>query len=164
MASETTAAQAGKVGQVRRDPMAMLPFCGYNMAEYFAHWFSMGKRMTHPPKIFHVNWFRADKKGEFLWPGYGENLRVLEWILDRCNNKIDAVKAPIGFIPRVADIDMTGLPLAPLVLEKLLAINKKEWLEELKGIKEFFGQFKKGLPQELWREYAALEERLKTAG
>ncbi|HAH21194.1 MAG: phosphoenolpyruvate carboxykinase [Omnitrophica WOR_2 bacterium GWF2_43_52] len=161
MASETTAAQAGKVGQVRRDPMAMLPFCGYNMAEYFAHWLSMGKRMIHPPKIFHVNWFRTDEKGEFLWPGYGENLRVLEWILDRCNNKMDAVRAPIGFIPRVADIDMMGLPLAPLALEKLLAINKKEWLEELKGIKEFFGQFKKDLPPELWQEYESLEERLR---
>ncbi len=161
MASETTAAQAGKVGQVRRDPMAMLPFCGYNMAQYFTHWLTMGKRMRHPPRIFHVNWFRTDEKGEFLWPGYGENLRVLEWILERCDNKMDALKAPIGFIPRSADIDMTGLPLAPQVLEKLLAINNREWLEELKGIKEFFGQFKKDLPQELWQEYEALEERLK---
>src|SRR3989338_1865206 len=161
MASETTAAQAGKVGQVRRDPMAMLPFCGYNMVDYFRHWLDMGKKMTKSPKIFHVNWFRTDEKGEFLWPGYGENLRVLEWILDRCNNKMDAVRAPIGFIQRVADIDMMGLPLAPLALEKLLAINKKEWLEELKGIKEFFGQFKKDLPPELWQEYESLEERLR---
>ena len=161
MASETTAAQAGKVGQVRRDPMAMLPFCGYNMADYFRHWLEMGKKMTKSPKIFHVNWFRTDEKGEFLWPGYGENLRVLEWILDRCNNKVEAIKSPIGFIPQAADIDMTGLNFSAGALDKLLAINNKEWLGELHSIKEFFGQFKKDLPQELWDEYAALEERLK---
>ena len=160
MASETTAAQAGKVGQVRRDPMAMLPFCGYNMADYFRHWLDMGKKMTKFPKIFHVNWFRSDEKGEFLWPGYGENLRVLEWILDRCNNKVEAVQSSIGFVPHAADIDMTGLNLPAGALEKLLAINNKEWLGELHSIKEFFGQFKKDLPQELWEEYAALEERL----
>ena len=161
MASETTAAQAGKVGQVRRDPMAMLPFCGYNMADYFRHWLEMGKKMTKSPKIFHVNWFRTDEKGEFLWPGYGENLRVLEWVLDRCNNKVEAIKSPIGFIPQAADIDMTGLNFSAGALDKLLAINNKEWLGELHSIKEFFGQFKKDLPQELWDEYEALEERLR---
>ena len=161
MASETTAAQAGKVGQVRRDPMAMLPFCGYNMAEYFSHWLSLGKKMLKAPKIFHVNWFRTDEKGEFLWPGYGENLRVLEWILDRCNNKIEGIKTPIGFVPRLADIDMTGLHLPNNNLEKLLAINTTEWLEELKSIQEFFGQFKKDLPQELWQEAQGLEGRLR---
>ena len=160
MASETTAAQAGKVGQVRRDPMAMLPFCGYNMAEYFRHWLNMGKGMSKPPRIFHVNWFRTSNQGEFLWPGYGENLRVLEWILDRCNNKAEAIKTPIGYLPRPHDIDMTGLKLSENALEQLLAIDNKEWLKELDLIKEFFSQFKKDLPRELWQEYEALRERL----
>lgn len=160
MASETTAAQAGKVGQVRRDPMAMLPFCGYNMAEYFRHWLNMGKGMSKPPRIFHVNWFRTTDQGEFLWPGYGENLRVLEWIIDRCNDKAEAVKTPIGYLPRFKDIDMTGLKLSEDALENLLAIDNKKWLKELDSIKEFFGQFKKDLPQELWQEYEALRERL----
>ena len=147
MASETTAAQAGKVGQVRRDPMAMLPFCGYNMAEYFRHWLNMGKGMSKPPRIFHVNWFRTANQGEFLWPGYGENLRVLEWILDRCNNKAEAIKTPIGYLPRPQDIDMTGLKLSENALEQLLAIDNKEWLKELDLIKEFFSQFKKTCPE-----------------
>jgi len=161
MASETTAAQAGKVGQVRRDPMAMLPFCGHNMAEYFGHWLNMGKKMSKPPRIFHVNWFRTADRGEFLWPGYGENLRVLEWILDRCNNKAEAIKTPIGYLPRSKDIDMTGLKLSENALEQLLMIDNREWLKELDLIKEFFSQFKKDLPQELWQEYEALEERLR---
>ena len=160
MASETTAAQAGKVGQVRRDPMAMLPFCGHNMAEYFGHWLNMGKKMSKPPRIFHVNWFRTADRGEFLWPGYGENLRVLEWILDRCNNKAEAIKTPIGYLPRSKDIDMTGLKLSENALEQLLMIDNREWLKELDLIKEFFSQFKKDLPQELWQEYEALRERL----
>jgi len=160
MSSERTAAQVGALGEVRRDPMAMLPFCGYNMAEYFAHWLDMGKRMKKPPKIFHVNWFRTDENGNFLWPGYRDNLRVLEWILDRCNNRVEAIETPIGYIPKPTDIDMTGLNLASGILEKLLDIDKKEWLEELKGIKRFFKQFKKDLPDELWQEYFALKERL----
>lgn len=161
MASELTAAQVGKIGQVRRDPMAMLPFCGYNMADYFRHWLEMGKAITRHPKIFHVNWFRADKEGRFLWPGFGENLRVLEWILDRCNNKVEAIRTPIGYVPLSSNIDLTGISLASGALEELLAIDKKEWIEELKGIKEFFKLFKKDLPQELWQEYEELAERLK---
>jgi phosphoenolpyruvate carboxykinase (GTP) len=153
IASELTAAQMGKLGQVRRDPMAMIPFCGYNMADYFRHWLNMGKEMAKPPKIFLVNWFRTDESGKFLWPGYGENLRVLEWILDRCNNKVDAVKTSIGYIPYSSDIDMTGLKLPSGNLEKLLTIDKKEWFEELKGIGYFFKQFKKDLPEELWQEH-----------
>jgi len=160
MASELTAAQVGKIGQVRRDPMAMLPFCGYNMAYYFRHWLEMGKRMAKPPKIFHVNWFRTDKEGKFLWPGFRENLRVLEWILDRCNNKVDAVKTPIGYIPYACDIDMTDLQLAEGALEKLLEVRREDWVEELKSIKKFFQQFKKELPKELWQEYEELAERL----
>jgi phosphoenolpyruvate carboxykinase (GTP) len=164
MASELTAAQVGQLGQVRRDPMAMLPFCGYNMAEYFRHWLNMGRHMSKPPKIFHVNWFRADKEGRVLWPGFGENLRVLEWILGRCNNSVQAEKTPIGYLPRPEDIDTTGLSLPPQALGHLLAIDKAEWLEELKGIKKFFRLFKKDLPAELWQEYEALTARLKPNG
>lgn len=161
MASELTAAQVGKIGHVRRDPMAMLPFCGYNMADYFKHWLEIGKSMEKLPKIFHVNWFRTDEHGKFLWPGFGENLRVLEWILDRCNNKIEqVVSTPIGFVPRPSDIDMTGLDLPAGTLEKLLAIDKHSWLEELKNINLFFKQFKKDLPKELWQEYEDLKKRL----
>jgi phosphoenolpyruvate carboxykinase (GTP) len=162
MASELTAAQVGKIGQVRRDPMAMLPFCGYNMAEYFRHWLEMGKSMVKRPKIFHVNWFRTDENGKLLWPGFGENLRVLEWILDRCTNNVGASETPIGYIPRTPDIDMTGLKLPADTLEKLLTIDKKDWLEELKGIKNFFKQFRKDLPEELWQEYEALSLRFKS--
>jgi len=161
MASELTAAQVGKIGRVRRDPMAMLPFCGYNMAGYFRHWLEMGNRMAKPPKIFHANWFRTDREGKFLWPGFGENLRILEWILDRCNQKVEAIKTPIGYIPKVGDIDMTGLELPEGTLGKLLAINKQEWLEELKDIKKFFREFGRNLPEELWLEYQELLGRLK---
>lgn len=161
MASERTAAQVGKIGEVRSDPMAMLPFCGYNMADYFRHWLDMGRRMSKAPKIFHVNWFRQDEEGNFLWPGFRENLRVLEWILDRCNNKVEAVRTPIGFVPRAEDIDMTGLVLTEGALEKLLKINNEDWLEETKRINNFFSTFKKNLPTELWNEFKALQVRLK---
>ncbi|RJP29110.1 MAG: phosphoenolpyruvate carboxykinase (GTP) [Candidatus Omnitrophota bacterium] len=160
MASERTAAQVGKVGEVRRDPMAMLPFCGYNMAYYFRHWLDMGKRMSNTPKIFHVNWFRADESGKLLWPGFKENLRVLEWVLDRCNNKVGAVKTPVGYIPHAEDIDMTGLEVNPEDLNRLLEVKKEDWRNELDGIKSFFKTFKKDLPEELWLEYKALDRRL----
>jgi phosphoenolpyruvate carboxykinase (GTP) len=163
MASERTAAQFGKQGEVRRDPMAMFPFCGYNMAYYFQHWLKMGKKMVNPPKIFHVNWFRTDEKEKFLWPGYRENLRVLEWIIDRCNDKVDAQATPIGYVPYAADIDLTGLTMPQHSLERLLEIHKKDWLEELKGIKKSFAQFKKDLPKEMWDEFEALKERLESA-
>lgn len=159
MASERTAAQYGKQGEVRRDPMAMLPFCGYNMSGYFQHWLEMGKKMKSPPKIFHVNWFRTDENGKFLWPGYSENLRVLEWILDRCNDKARALETPIGYIPKPSDLDMTGLSLSKGTLKKLFTINKKNWEEELKRIDKFFTQFKKDLPDELWQEYEMLKSR-----
>jgi len=160
MASERTAAQVGQLGEVRRDPMAMLPFCGYNMAFYFRHWLDMGKRMTKKPKVFHVNWFRMDDKGKFLWPGFGENLRVLEWILERCNDRIEAKRTPIGYTPYPKDIDMTGLKLPENTLERLLEVRNEDWAEELKGIKKFFKQFKNDLPQELWQEYESLASRL----
>jgi len=161
MSSELTAAQVGKIGQVRRDPMAMLPFCGYNLADYLRHWLGMGKRMLRKPKIFNVNWFRADESGKFLWPGYGENLRIIEWILDRCNNRVDAVKTPIGYVPKISDIDLTGLNVPEESMRKILAIDPKDWLEELKDVKRFFSQFKKDFPLELWEEYKKLEKRLK---
>jgi phosphoenolpyruvate carboxykinase (GTP) len=160
MGSELTAAQFGHLGQVRRDPMAMLPFCGYNMADYFRYWLDIGKRMRKPPKIFCVNWFRTGADAKFLWPGFGENLRVLEWILDRCNNKVAALKTPIGYLPKASDIDLTGLQLPAGTMENLLEISTGAWLEELKGIKEFFRKFKKTLPAELWDEFKALEARL----
>jgi len=160
MGSERTAAQYGKQGEVRRDPMAMLPFCGYNMGHYFRHWLNMGKIMSKAPRIFHVNWFRTGADGKFLWPGYRENLRVLEWILDRCNGTVGCQKTPIGYLPRLKDIDMTKLNLAEGAIKKLLAVNRKDWLEELKGIKEFFKTFGDDLPEELWQEYYALHKRL----
>jgi phosphoenolpyruvate carboxykinase (GTP) len=160
MASERTAAQVGKIGEVRRDPMAMLPFCGYNMAAYFRHWLDMGKRMARQPRIFHVNWFRTDDNNKFLWPGYRENLRVLEWVLDRCNNQVEAEKTPIGYIPRPNDLDLNGLNISEGSINKLLAIDKKAWIAELEGISKFFKQFQKDLPEELWAEYEDLKERI----
>jgi phosphoenolpyruvate carboxykinase (GTP) len=140
--------------------MAMFPFCGYNMAMYFRHWLDMGKKMKSAPRIFHVNWFRMDEHGKFLWPGFRENLRILEWIVDRCDGQVDAVSTPIGYIPRFENIDLTGLSLPPGTLEKLFNIDKKSWQGELEGISKFFKQFKKDLPQELWQEYESLKERI----
>ena len=159
MASERTAAQYGKLGEVRRDPMAMLPFCGYNMGDYFSHWLQMGKRLTNPPKIFHANWFRTDEQGKFLWPGFGENLRVLDWVVKRCQNKGEARETPIGYVPTPGAIDMDGLNLPTEVMEKLLSISATDWMEELKGIEEFFAQFGDRLPREMWDEYRALSRR-----
>jgi len=161
MASERTAAQFGKQGEVRRDPMAMLPFCGYNMDDYFRYWLEMGKRIEKQPKIFHVNWFRTDENGKFLWPGFGENLRVLEWILARCNNSVDAVRSPIGYVPKPDGLDMTGLNLPASTLKKLLDIDRTAWLQELESQKEFFKIFGDKLPKEILDEHAALMLRLK---
>jgi phosphoenolpyruvate carboxykinase (GTP) len=159
MASERTAAQYGKQGEVRRDPMAMLPFCGYDMAKYFSHWLNMGKKMVKPPKIFHVNWFRQDDKGNFLWPGYGENLRVLEWILDRCNERVKARKTPIGYLPYATDIDMTGIRVGKNAMKHLLDIDNVQWKQEMESQKEFLNIFGKSLPKELLREHAAIKKR-----
>ncbi len=163
MASERTAAQYGNQGEVRRDPMAMLPFCGYNMGDYFKHWLRMGKGMTNPPNIFHVNWFRTDKNGEFLWPGYGENLRILEWIIDRCEHTAEAQKTPIGYIPTPRSLDMTGLDLPPEKITQLLSINKQEWKNELDDQDIFFNRFGKDLPAELREELSAQRERFTTS-
>jgi phosphoenolpyruvate carboxykinase (GTP) len=162
MASERTAAQFGKIGEVRRDPMAMLPFCGYNMAYYFRHWLNIGKALKNQPKIFHVNWFRQDKDGRFLWPGYGENLRILEWILQRCRNEVRAKKTPIGYIPYPDDIDMTGLALTGEKFQELFSIDIKEWKQELKSQKDFLLKFKNDLPKQVWTEYAAAKKRIES--
>jgi len=159
MASETTAAIVGQVGVVRHDPMAMLPFCGYNMAEYFQHWIDMGKKMTNPPKIFHVNWFRTDENGEFMWPGFGDNLRVILWMLNRCEGSVGAVETPLGFEPKAEDIDTTELDISPETLEKLLRVDKEVWKNEIAGIEEFYSQFDH-LPKEITDNFAKLKEEI----
>ena len=163
VASERTAAQVGKLGEVRRDPMAMLPFCGYNMADYFAHWLDMGKKIPKPPKIFHVNWFRKSDQGKFLWPGFGDNLRVLEWILARCNGAGKAQKTPIGFLPTADALDLTGLSLPAGAMDQLLSVDREEWAAEADSHKKFFESFEGRVPQELLKQQSALKERLKEA-
>lgn len=161
MASETTAAASGAVGVVRRDPMAMLPFCGYHMADYFQHWLDMGKKLgDKAPKIFHVNWFRTDDEGHFIWPGFGDNMRVLMWILDRCEGKDNAVKTPIGYQPRPEDINTEGLSLDIPTLIELLKVDKDLWLKEAEGIREFYKKFGDRLPKELREQLDQLEKRL----
>ena len=160
MASETTAAAAGAVGVVRRDPMAMLPFCGYNMGDYFRHWLDMGKKVENQPKIFNVNWFRLDDEGHFIWPGFGENFRVLKWMIDRCMDKVDAVETEIGYIPRSEDIEIEGLDIDTDTLKELLSIDRESWLEDVANIKEFYSKFEGTLPEELKEELAKLEANL----
>jgi len=160
MASETTAAAAGAVGVVRRDPMAMRPFVGYDMGDYWAHWLNMGKAISNPPKIFHVNWFRTDDEGHFIWPGFGDNMRVLMWILARCEGKVDAVETPIGYVPNAEDIDLSGLDITVDTVKELLSVDKALWLEDCKAIKEFYAQVGERVPAELYEELAALEARL----
>ncbi|MCI8350672.1 MAG: phosphoenolpyruvate carboxykinase (GTP) [Oscillospiraceae bacterium] len=162
MASETTAAATGAVGVVRRDPMAMLPFCGYHMGDYWQHWIDMGKRLgDKAPKIFNVNWFRTDDEGHFIWPGFGDNMRVLEWIVNRCEGKADAVETPIGFEPKPEDINIEGLEdITVETVRDLLSVDKNLWKEEAKGIHEFYGRFGDRLPKELSDELSNLESKL----
>ena len=161
MASETTAAATGAVGVVRRDPMAMLPFCGYHMADYFAHWIEMGEILGEKaPKIFNVNWFRVDEDGKFLWPGFGDNFRVLEWIIDRCEGKADAEETAIGYVPKAEDINLEGLDMDIDVLRDILYIDNAKWLKETEGIEEFYGKFGDKLPKELKEQLEGLKERL----
>ena len=160
MASETTAAAAGAVGVVRRDPMAMRPFVGYDMGDYWQHWLDMGKMIANPPKIFHVNWFRTDENGHFIWPGFGDNMRVLMWILARCAGTVGAVETPIGYVPRPEDIDITGLNLTLDDLKGLLTVDRELWLEDCKGIREFYHQVGDRVPAVLYDELADLEKRL----
>jgi phosphoenolpyruvate carboxykinase (GTP) len=160
--SETTAASGGKVGQLRRDPMAMLPFCGYHMGDYFAHWLAIGKKSSAEklPKIFYVNWFRTDENGKFLWPGYGENSRVLKWIFERCDNKVHAADTPIGRLPEAADLDTAGLEIPAGDLAKLLSVDVEGWRSELPLIEKHFTQFGEHLPQGMRDEVKGLTARL----
>ncbi len=165
MASETTAAAAGAVGVVRRDPMAMKPFVGYNMADYWGHWLDMGKKLgDKAPEIFHVNWFRKDDEGNFMWPGFGDNMRVLLWILDRCEGKVDAKETAIGYVPCEGDIDTTGLDIDANTMKELLTVDKKNWIEDIEdektGIKQYFAQFGDRLPKEMAEELEKLESNL----
>lgn len=161
MASETTAAATGAVGVVRRDPMAMLPFCGYHMGDYFKHWLEMGEKIgDKAPKIFNVNWFRTDAEGHFIWPGFGDNMRVLMWILDRCDGKAEAVETAIGYEPKPEDINIEGLSIDVNVIKGLLSVDVDLWKEEAKGIHEFYAKFGDRLPKELADQLAALEKRL----
>jgi len=157
MGSETTAAAAHQVGVLRRDPMAMLPFCGYNMGDYFRHWLKLGKKLTHPPKIFSVNWFRTDEDGSFIWPGFGENIRVLEWIINRTRNEAGAEKTFLGFTPDLKSFNLSGLNIQKEKLKRLFETDKKDFSGELQDIDKFFKQFGSRLPEELWQEYQQLK-------
>ncbi len=161
MASETTAAAAGAVGVVRRDPMAMLPFCGYNMADYWQHWLDMGEKLgDKAPKIFNVNWFRTDEEGHFIWPGFGDNLRVLEWIMKRCFNETDADTSPIGFLPRPEDINLEDSGVDEATLRGLLNVDPQLWKQDAAGIRQFYEKFGDKIPAELTSQLEALEQRL----
>ena len=160
MASETTAAAAGAVGVVRRDPMAMRPFVGYDMGDYFKHWLDMGHKIPNAPKIFHVNWFRTDDEGHFIWPGFGDNMRVLMWILARCEDKVDAVETAIGYVPKAEDINIEGLDIDMATIEELLRVDVESWKEDVANIKEFYAMIGERVPAELYDELAALEARL----
>lgn len=165
MASETTAAASGAVGVVRRDPMAMLPFCGYDMADYWQHWIDIGKTLDEDkaPKVFNVNWFRKDEEGNFMWPGFGDNLRVLEWIIDRCEGKVDAQETAIGYIPYSKDINLEGIEDKVSIdsLNAILSVDKSLWTQEASGIEEFYGKFGSKLPSELKGCLEALKNNLK---
>ena len=160
MASETTAATTGAVGVTRRDPMAMIPFCGYNMGDYFGHWLEMGRKMENAPKIFHVNWFRKDENGKLLWPGYGENVRVLKWMLDRIANRAQATETPIGNVPTPASLDLDGLSIPRKNLDELLAVDPADWSEEVSATEKFFQKLGNRLPDEIRAEHNALADRL----
>ena len=163
MGSETTAAATGQVGIVRRDPMAMLPFCGYNMGDYFGHWLRVGERLKRPPAIFHVNWFRTGPDGRFVWPGFGQNLRVLLWMIDRAKGRGAAEETPIGLVPAPSALNWDGLDLSRAQRESLLRVDRAEWVAELPEIRAFFDRFSDRLPRELDRSLAALNGQLTTA-
>lgn len=161
MASETTAAAAGAVGVIRRDPMAMLPFCGYHMGDYWQHWLDMGAELgDKAPKIFNVNWFRMDDEGNYLWPGFGDNLRVLEWIIRRCEGEVEAKETPIGYVPYAEDINVEDFELKAEDLEEILTVDNDQWQSEVEGITEFYARFGNRLPEELTRQLSGLKERL----
>jgi phosphoenolpyruvate carboxykinase (GTP) len=161
LASETTAAATGAVGVVRRDPMAMLPFCGYNMGEYWAHWLSMSKRATNPPKIFRVNWFRRNEQGKFVWPGFGENLRVLRWVIERSKGGGEADETAIGYVPKPSALNGDGLSMSKSDLNQLVAIDRDGWKNNLKSQSDYFETFGDHLPDGIKEEHRALSNRLK---
>jgi phosphoenolpyruvate carboxykinase (GTP) len=160
LSSETTAAATGKVGVLRRDSMAMQPFCGYNMADYWGHWLTVGAELKHPPKIFRVNWFRTNDQGKFMWPGFGENLRVLKWILERCEGTGEAVETSIGWVPTLAAIDRSGLDLSDQAMEALLKVDEAEWVEAVEGQHLYFEKFAERMPEGIMDEHHALAKRL----
>jgi phosphoenolpyruvate carboxykinase (GTP) len=160
MGSETTAAATGKVGVVRRDPMAMIPFCGYNMGDYFQHWLDMQRRIKHPPKIFQVNWFRKGSDGKFLWPGFGDNMRVLKWIIDRAQGRVDGEETVLGWVPKAGELDQTGLGVAPEAVSQATSVNPAEWKAELESVDEFFKQFGRTMPETLVLQRELLLSRL----
>jgi phosphoenolpyruvate carboxykinase (GTP) len=162
--SETTAAAAHQVGQLRRDPMAMLPFCGYNMGDYFQHWLNIGKKLVHPPTIFSVNWFRVDDDGKFIWPGFGENIRVLKWIVDRVHNRVKAKQTPLGLVPDMQDLETGGLSIPQEKLAKLFEINEASWKDELQDIEKSLNQFGNRTPSEIWQEHQKLVGQLNNNG
>ncbi|MBK6811762.1 MAG: phosphoenolpyruvate carboxykinase (GTP) [Sandaracinaceae bacterium] len=163
LGSETTAAATGKVGVLRRDPMAMLPFCGFNMGDYFAHWLSMRHEIESPPKLFLVNWFRKDDNGKFLWPGFGENMRVLKWVLDRAHGRIGGRETPIGWVPREGDIDLSGLDLDPERFDQATAVSTDEWIADIEAQQEFFDKIGDSMPKSLVKQRELLLESLRTA-
>ena len=163
IASEMTAAAFGTIGQLRRDPMAMLPFCGYNMADYWSHWLNIGKKEgAKLPKIFYVNWFRKNEAGKFIWPGFGENSRVLKWVFERCNGSADAIDTPIGKMPTLDGIDFNGLEMNEADKANLLRVDVEGWLQELPGIEEYYDSFGNHLPEELRQQIKALKKRLES--
>ena len=161
LGSETTAAATGKVGVVRRDPMAMLPFCGYNMGEYFQHWLDMQRKIDNPPKIFQVNWFRKGEDGKFLWPGYGENMRVLKWIIDRAQGHVGGQETLLGWVPKAGDLDLSGLDIQHEAVNEATSINLQQWKTELESQEEFFNQFGRTMPETLLLQRQMLLSRLK---
>jgi phosphoenolpyruvate carboxykinase (GTP) len=163
MGVETTAAATGQIGVVRRDPMAMLPFTGYNISDYLTHWIRMGTLTQQRPRIFHVNWFRKDAQGNFIWPGFGDNLRVLRWIIQRCRGEVEAVETPIGLMPSKGSLDLGGLDLNDSLVDELLKVDREGWLRELEDRAAFLQKLGPRLPKEIWDEHYRTKARLEAS-
>jgi phosphoenolpyruvate carboxykinase (GTP) len=162
MKVETTAAAEGAVGLLREDPMAMRPFCGYNMGDYFQHWLDFSRKSKNLPRIFQVNWFRKGKDGRFLWPGYGENVRVLKWIVGRVNGEAEGVETPLGYVPAPGSLDLEGMGLRENTVEELLYVDREGWLKEARDSEGFFKTFGERFPKALWQEHQNLKARLQS--